>query len=264
MESCFVGIDVGSLTSKAVLIDGEGIVARCVMPTGALPQQAGRTALEKVLESAGKMRDGVDFAVGTGYGGVNLPFVNRTVTELTCHAKGVHYLNPRIRTVIDIGGQDSKAIRLDDAGNMVDFAMNDRCAAGTGRFLEVMAHALEVSLESIGRYALRSASPCAISNTCAVFAESEVIGLLAAGCSKQDIAGVLHAGVAKRVGNMARRLGIVPELAFVGGVAKNAGARKALESFLGMPFAPLDENPQITGALGAAVLARDLFTASEG
>jgi predicted CoA-substrate-specific enzyme activase len=164
-----------------------------------------------------------------------------------------------VRTVIDIGGQDSKVIQVDSCGNMVDFAMNDKCAAGTGRFLEVMAKALEISLEEIGPCALQSRKPCSINNTCAVFAESEVISLLALGSAKEDIAAGLHLGVAQRVGNMAKRMGLNREVAFVGGVANNMGARKALEDFLEVAFVTSMLDPQLNGALGAAVLAREWY-----
>ncbi len=255
----FAGLDVGSLSCKAVLLSADAIVAHCTVQTGANPRLTGEKALENALVEAGKHRQQVAYIVGTGYGRVNLPFVDKTITELTCHAKGAHYLNPEVRTVIDIGGQDSKVIRVDTDGNMIDFAMNDKCAAGTGRFLEVMARALELSLEKLGECSLQSQKPCSISNTCAVFAESEVISLLASGRDKNDIAAGLHLGVAQRVGNMVKRIGLVPEVAFVGGVAKNMGAQQTLEDFLEIRFVPATCDPQLNGALGAAVLAREIY-----
>lgn len=255
----FAGIDVGSLSTKAVLLNGQGIQSHCTIPTGSNPRQAGERAFQSALDLSGLGKEQVSYAVGTGYGRINLPFVNRTVTELTCHAKGAHYLNPQVRTVIDIGGQDSKVIQVDSRGNMVDFAMNDKCAAGTGRFLEVMAKALEISLEDIGHCALQSRNPCSINNTCAVFAESEVISLLASGNLKHDIAAGLHAAVAQRIGNMVKRIGLAQEVVFVGGVAKNIGAKKALEDFLEIRFSSVAQDPQLNGALGAAVLAREIF-----
>lgn len=253
----FVGIDIGSLAAKAVLLGDKGIIARCTIATGANPQRAGEMVFRKVLHSTDCRKEQVERIVGTGYGKICLPFADRTVTELTCHAKGAHYLNPNIRTVIDIGGQDSKVIKLDHEGNMYDFAMNDKCAAGTGRFLEMMARVLEVDLEDLGRLSLGSKQPCAINSTCSVFAESEVVSLLASGQAKKDIAAGLHRAIAHRVGNMARRLGMEKEVVFVGGVAKNVGVRKALEEFLELGFAPIGNDPQITGALGAAVLAME-------
>jgi (R)-2-hydroxyacyl-CoA dehydratese activating ATPase len=255
----FAGVDVGSLSTKAVLLNEAGIMSHCTIPTGANPRMAGERAFQSALDSIGIGKEQVAYKVGTGYGRVNLPFVDRTVTELTCHAKGAHYLNPMVRTVIDIGGQDSKVIQVDLSGNMVDFAMNDKCAAGTGRFLEVMAKALEISLKEIGPRALQSRKPCSINNTCAVFAESEVISLLALGSAKEDIAAGLHLGVAQRVGNMAKRMGVNQEVAFVGGVANNMGARKALEDFLEVAFVTSTLDPQLNGALGAAVLAGEWY-----
>jgi len=253
----FAGLDVGSLSTKAVLLDAAGIASHSTMRTGANPRIAGEKALEDALTAIGCNRNHVAYLVGTGYGRVNLPFANRTVTELTCHAKGAHCQNPEVRTVIDIGGQDSKVLHVDAEGRMVDFVMNDKCAAGTGRFLEMMARVLELDLEEIAVCAQQSHNPCSISNTCAVFAESEVISLLALGHAKNDIAAGLHLGVAQRVGNMAKRLGLNREVAFVGGVAKNSSARKALEDFLEIRFVSENCDPQLNGALGAAALARE-------
>jgi (R)-2-hydroxyacyl-CoA dehydratese activating ATPase len=258
----YAGLDVGSLSTKAVLLNANGIVSQCTIGTGANPRIAGEKALGNTLAAIGCDRNQMAYLVGTGYGRVNLPYANRTVTELTCHAKGAHFLNPEVRTVIDIGGQDSKVLHVDEEGRMVDFVMNDKCAAGTGRFLEMMAKVLELDLKEIAACARQSHNPCSISNTCAVFAESEVISLLALGHAKNDIAAGLHLGVAQRVGNMAKRLGLNREVAFVGGVAKNSSARKALEDFLEIRFVPEILDPQLNGALGAAVLARE-FAALE-
>lgn len=255
----FAGLDVGSLTSKSVLLGADSVLAHCTVPTGSNPRLAGERALEGALAGAGRDKGAIAYLVGTGYGRVNLPGAQRTVTELTCHARGAHFANPKARTVIDIGGQDSKVIRMDANGNMVDFAMNDKCAAGTGRFLEVMARALELDLEDLGAVAERSAAPCPINSICAVFAESEVVSLLAAGHEKQDVVAGLHQAVAQRVGNMAARIGIEAEVVFVGGVAKNRGVARALERFLGISFVSPVVDPQINGALGAAVLARDIY-----
>jgi predicted CoA-substrate-specific enzyme activase len=184
---------------------------------------------------------------------------NKTVTELSCHGRGAHFLHPATRTIIDVGGQDSKVLRIDRNGDMVDFAMNDKCAAGTGRFLEVMSHALEIPLEEIGNFSLRSSNPLRMSSTCTVFAETEVISLLAAKQKKEDIAAGLHSAIARRVGNMTKSFAIENDVVFVGGVAKNPGVRKALEEFLGIRFAPISHDPQIVGALGAALFAKDFF-----
>lgn len=255
-NNVFAGIDVGSRTAKAVIINHEGIVSYSIIETGADPRKAGEKVFEKALHQGGYGKE-VMRIIGTGYGRVSLSFVDGIITELSCHAKGVHYLNPNIRTVIDIGGQDSKVIKLNRGGSMSDFVMNDRCAAGTGRFLEVMAKALETSLEELGQISLSSNKTCGINSTCTVFAESEVISLLAAGEKKEDIAAGLYHAIAKRVGNLAKHLDIEEDVGFVGGVAKNEGLRKALEEFLEVHFAPIGEDPQITGALGAALLAKE-------
>lgn len=252
------GIDVGSLATKAVLLDGNGrIVSYAIVSSRSDPEKAAYRALDEVLYKAGSKRDQVGRIVATGYGRIALDFVDRTVTELTCHARGVHYLCPTARTIIDIGGQDSKILRLNERGDLIDFVMNDKCAAGTGRFLEVMASALEIGLEQLGDFSLRSDNPLRLSSTCTVFAETEVISLLASKQRKEDIAAGLHWAVASRVGNMAKSLGLQKEIVFVGGVAKNIGVKRSLERFLQTEFVPLKEDPQITGALGAALLARD-------
>ncbi len=255
----FVGIDVGSLTAKSVLIGHNGIISFCISETGDNPKKAGETIFEAVLKKGDILKEDVKHIIGTGYGRIALSFVDKTVTELTCHAKGAHFLNCNIRTLIDIGGQDSKVIKLNPDGSMADFVMNDKCAAGTGRFLEVMAGALKVDLRELGEVSLRSEAPCNINSTCTVFAESEVISLLAAGQSKEDIIAGLHQGIARRVGNMVRRMGLKKEIGFVGGVSKNNGLKTALESFLEIQFATIREDPQITGALGAALLAGEHY-----
>ncbi len=255
----FAGIDVGSLTAKAVLINEVGKTFSFIKETGDNPKKSGEKVFEEVLRKAEINKADVKHIIGTGYGRIALSFVDKTVTELTCHAKGAHYLNPAIRTLIDIGGQDSKVITLNQNGGMADFVMNDKCAAGTGRFLEVMAGALKLDLKEMGDFSLRSNSPCVINSICTVFAESEVISLLASGRAKEDIIAGLHQGIAKRVGNMARRLGIKDEITFVGGVSKNTGLKSALETYLEIKFAPVGEDPQIVGALGAALFAREKY-----
>jgi len=253
----FVGIDVGSLTAKSVLIGYNGIVAFCISETGDNPEKAGENIFEALLNKGQVFKEDVKFVIGTGYGRIALSFADKTVTELTCHAKGAHSLNSNIRTLIDVGGQDSKVIKLNPNGSMADFVMNDKCAAGTGRFLEVMAGALRVDLQELGEVSLRSEAPCNINSACTVFAESEVISLLAAGQPKENIIAGLHHGIAKRVANMVWRIGLKEDVCFVGGVSKNNGLKAALETFLGSRFISIREDPQITGALGAALLARE-------
>lgn len=258
-EPLFAGIDVGSLTAKCVLLGKNGIHAWAVMDTGTKPNKAGETVFGQALDKAGAEKSRVKFSVGTGYGRISLSFVDMVVTELTCHAQGAHYLDSGVRTVIDIGGQDSKVIRLNPDGSMSDFVMNDKCAAGTGRFLQVMAQALETKLENLGEFSLTATQPSHINSICTVFAESEVVSLLAGGEKMENIAAGLHHSVAKRVGNMAKRLGLQYKTVFAGGVAKNIGVRNALEDYLEIRFVSLDQDPQIIGALGAAVLARERY-----
>jgi len=194
--------------------------------------------------------------MSTGYGRNSIDIADDRITEITAHAKGVQFYFPEAHSVIDIGGQDSKAIVISKkTGKVIDFQMNDKCAAGTGRFLEVMAHALEVPIEEIGTLALQSNKPAAISSTCTVFAESEVISLFARGASKIDIASGIHKSIARRVAGMAKRIGVAPLLVFCGGVAKNIAVEKYLEIELGFEIVR-PEYPQLTGAIGAALIAQ--------
>jgi predicted CoA-substrate-specific enzyme activase len=255
-ETLCAGIDVGSRTTKAVMLKGHQIRSSAVMDTGVNPRQTAEKTLAQAAQRIGIARQQIQCVVGTGYGRVCLSFVDRTVTELTCHAKGCHFLNPQVRTVIDIGGQDSKVIRLNDHGDMVDFVMNDKCAAGTGKFLEMSARTLELSLEEMAGVASDPTQACAINSMCVVFAETEIISLLAKRKAPQAIVAGINRAFAMRIGNMAKRLGLRLETVFVGGVAKNAGLAKALTDYLGSPFAALPIDPQLTGALGAAVLAQ--------
>ncbi|MDY6880355.1 MAG: acyl-CoA dehydratase activase [Desulfatiglans sp.] len=257
--SVFAGFDVGSLVTKCVILNNGNILSSSIVDSRSDPEKAAEKALEIGLSKAHLTKEDIAYTVATGYGRIALPAVDKTVTELTCHGRGAHHLCPEARTVIDIGGQDSKILRLDEQGNMIEFAMNDKCAAGTGRFLEVMAHALEIELDELGEFSLQSNNPVSLSNTCAVFAETEIISLLASKRPKEDIAAGIHTSIAGRVGNMARSFGVHSDLMMVGGVAKNVGVKKALEDFLQVKFALVDTDPQITGALGAALLARNSF-----
>ncbi len=250
----FVGIDVGSRTSKVVILDNGRILASAIQDTGARPGDTGKRILDAVLQRTGRSSGEIRRIVGTGYGRVSMPFADQTLTELSCHGMGTHFLNPAIRTVIDIGGQDSKVIRLDDEGNMVDFMMNDKCAAGTGRFLEVAARALEVDLDGLSEAALQADAPCEINSMCAVFAESEIISLLASGQRMENIAAGLNRAFAHRLSAMARRVGVNPPVAFVGGVAKNHSLAKEISVCLDVRLTPLEVDPQLVGALGAAVV----------
>jgi predicted CoA-substrate-specific enzyme activase len=259
----FLGVDIGALTVKAVLLDvGQQIRGRAVAPAGYGGQEAAQSLVRRLLDEEGIAAAEVAYTVVTGYGRVRFEAANaiispkamEEVSEISCHARGAFHLNPAVRTVIDIGGQDSKAMRLDSRGRVIDFAMNDKCAAGTGRFLEVMAEALVVPLEEFGRLALRSEHPVSISSTCTVFAESEAVSHIARGAMRQDVAAGLLQAIASRVLGLAARVGLEPEILLSGGVALNEGVVAALAKQSSDPIrVPAD--PQVVGALGAALFA---------
>lgn len=252
-----VGIDIGSLTTKVALIE-DGKLKDYIMDRSTYRfAQVGHELFDKILEKNGLTESDITKIVSTGYGRHSIDLAQEKITEITAHARGVRYFFPDVRSIIDIGGQDSKVIILSrKTGKVIDFQMNDKCAAGTGRFLEVMANALEVDIKEFGKLALESKKPEEISSMCTVFAESEVISLFAKGADKRDIAAGIHRAIAKRVGGMAKRLSVQPPLVFCGGVAKNPGVKKALEIELGFEI-NTPEDPQITGALGAALIAYD-------
>ena len=249
-----VGIDVGSISTKAAIIKDNEIVTLLVMMTGYNAQKAGHKVYDDILSKADYTPEQVDRIVSTGYGRNSVSFSHKAVTEITCHAAGAHYLNPEIRSIIDIGGQDSKAIVIDEKGKVKDFAMNDKCAAGTGRFLEVMARAMEVDLEAFGQMSLTASKASPISSLCTVFAESEVISLISKGEKRANIIAGIHASIGSRVIAMGKRIGLTPPVMMTGGVAKNIGVVKALEDKLETSII-VSENAQVTGAIGAALIA---------
>lgn len=257
----YLGVDIGALTVKVVLLDAEGRPAyRAVRPGGYRTHEVARALVLEGLAGVGRPPEDVGAAVVTGYGRVlcdlsDLGMRSEQRSEISCHALGVHHLLPSARTVIDIGGQDSKVIRVDGKGRAVDFAMNDRCAAGTGRFLEVMAQALEVSLEDLGPLALQAGERVPISSTCTVFAESEVVSHLARGADRAAVAAGLHEAIALRIKGLAARVGVEPDVVLTGGVAQNPAVVEWLGRVLEQPvLVPVE--PQLTGALGAALYAR--------
>ncbi|MGD0280239.1 MAG: acyl-CoA dehydratase activase [Smithella sp.] len=251
------GIDIGSITAKAAIIDTGKILATKVIFTGYNAELAGIKVYEEVLIQAGIDKNSIEKIVSTGYGRNSVNFANRSYTEIMCHAAGAHFLNPHIRSIIDIGGQDSKAILLDDKGKVKNFVMNDKCAAGTGRFLEVMARAMEVNLDDFGAMSIKSKQPSKISSLCTVFAESEVISLIAKGEQRQDIIAGIHESVAARVSSMAGRVGLQEPVMITGGVARNMGVIHALEKKLEMKI-EVSSYAQVNGAIGAAILAASL------
>ena len=248
------GIDIGALTTDVVILSGERMLSYAIVPTLADAEKAAVSAYECALERAGLSEREIAGVVATGYGRASIDFASKAVTEITCHALGARRLFANARSVIDIGGQDSKVIRLSEDGRVEDFAMNDKCAAGTGRFLEVMARALDTDLESLGSLSELSTQDIRVSSTCTVFAESEVVALVAKGTAKEDIIRGLHRSVAERVYAIATRLRAEPPFVMTGGVAKNAGVVSALEERLETRLLLPDE-PQIVGALGAAIAA---------
>ncbi|GAW92964.1 acyl-CoA dehydratase activase [Calderihabitans maritimus] len=263
----FAGIDVGSLTAKVVIIDEQGeIVGYEVIPTGIGGKEAARRVMDRILERLGLSYEDIYFTVATGYGRVSVPFKDKQVTEITCHARGAHWLFSDARLVIDIGGQDSKIIKLGKGGMVIDFAMNDKCAAGTGRFLEVMANALEVKVDDLAELAAQSKNHIEISSTCTVFAESEVISRIAEGTSRADIVAGIHRAVASRVYALLRSKTaekyVEGSIVMTGGVAKNKGMVNALEEKIGVSIR-VPEEPQIVGALGAAVIARENYRSNQ-
>lgn len=256
-KEIYVGLDIGSLSSEALLLSEEGVVSYSIMTTGPNPQRVAKQCLGEALSKVGLVEEAISRVVATGYGRVSVPFKTKEITEITCHARGSYYLFPRTRTVIDIGGQDSKIITLDDRGRVTDFVMNDKCAAGTGRFLEVMANVLEVKVSEMGRRSLKAKKGVSITSMCTVFAESEVISLIAEGYGVGEILRGLHESIAHRIFRMMRRLRVREEITFSGGVAKNKGIVEALKRLLGMEI-NLPDEPQIVGALGAALYAKEI------
>ena len=251
-----IGIDVGSITTKAVMMKDGALVSAKVINTGYNTKNAGETVLEDIISEVRIKRSSIERIVATGYGRNSVPFADKAVTEITCHASGGRYLNPKIRSVIDIGGQDSKAIIMDEKGRVKDFAMNDKCAAGTGRFLEVMARALEVNLDDFGKMSLNAENPSIISSICTVFAESEIISLISKGEKRENIIAGIHNSISVRVVAMAGRIGLTAPVMMTGGVAKNIGVVKALEKKTGHSIF-VSKEAQIAGAIGAAIIAVD-------
>jgi predicted CoA-substrate-specific enzyme activase len=255
----FTGIDIGSVTSKAVIINEQKeIQSFSLVPTTHNREKSGENVLKAALSQIGKSKAAIKYTVTTGYGRRAFA-ANEVLPEIICHAIGTKALLPNVKTIIDIGGQDSKVIELDEEGRVIKFEMNDKCAAGTGRFLEVLTdRILNLELEEIGPLSLQCKNPCTISSMCTVFAETEIVSLLSENRAKEDIVNGMHKAIAKRVIGMGitGQIGYVEPIVFSGGVAKNIGVVKAIEEELGRKVVTLEE-PQITAALGAAILAQE-------
>ncbi|HHO77164.1 MAG TPA: activase [Deltaproteobacteria bacterium] len=255
----FGGCDVGSTTGKAVILDETGaIIATSIIPSEIDPEQTSILALEKACAQVPDMagyRD-LSYLVGTGYGRNEVSFADKNVSEISCHAMGVFFCNPQIKTIVDIGGQDVKSISLDGDGSVLEFAMNDKCAAGTGRFFEAMSRIFRMDLESFSDLSLKANKIIPVTAQCSVFAESEVISLLARKNPPEDIAAGIQTAVSKRCFTLLKRIGIRPQVTVTGGCAKNLGLIRALTRIINMDVTTLPIDPQIIGALGAAIYAR--------
>jgi predicted CoA-substrate-specific enzyme activase len=251
------GIDIGSITAKAAVMGNGKLLGTKTIFTGYNAEAAGRKVYAALLSDLGLASNMVEKIVSTGYGRKAVAFADKAVTEILAHAAGAHFSNQGARTVIDIGGQDSKAIALDEGGRVINFVMNDKCAAGTGRFLEVMARALEVDLAAFGAMSLQATKPSQISSLCTVFAESEVISLVSRGEERPNIIAGIHDSIAARMSSMLGRLGLGEPVTMTGGVAQNRGVVHALEKKLGIKI-QVSPQAQQNGAIGAAILAASM------
>ncbi len=251
------GVDVGSTQTKAVLInENKEIIGRALVDTGANVVLAAEKAFREALDANNIREEEVEYVIGTGYGRYRVTFGNTQVTEISCHARGAVHMFPKTVTVVDMGGQDTKAIRISHLGEIIDFCMNDKCAAGTGRFLGAASKALDIPLDELGPTALKAQKPIRISTTCTVFAESEILSWLGKGKKIEDILWGVHQSIASRSAGLMRRVGVEEEVTFSGGVAKNVGMIKALEERLEVKLNVSDESHYM-GALGAALFALD-------
>ena len=249
------GCDVGSLTAEAVILDEHAIIAAEIIRVRPKAEQSAREVMDKALKKVQLSYEDIDYVVSTGYGRETIPFSDHNISEISCHGKGAHFLVPGIRTVIDIGGQDCKAIRVDGYGVLEDFVMNDKCAAGTGRSLELMSQYLGVDFSELGALAQQAEKAVTLTNQCSIFSELEIMHYLMEDKQPADIAAGICESMARRVKMLAGRVGIKPDIAITGGVCKNRSVVKYLEEMLDVNFVPFDQDPQIVGALGAAVFA---------
>ena len=256
LATYFAGIDVGSTMTKAVILN-KGIIASIIGPTGPEQRRLANKVMEEVLNRAALSLKAITYIVSTGYGRINVPFADKQFTEITCHAKGIIRLFPKAKTIIDVGGQDIKAIKIDATGKTIDFVMNDKCAAGSGRFIEVIAGTLGVPLDKVGDLSLQSRNPAKISNICTIWAQQEVAASLAQGIPISDLLAGVHHSLADRICRMVNRLKVEEAVIVTGGGAKNRGLLKALSEQLGHEIL-VPEEPLITGALGAAMLGKEI------
>lgn len=256
-----VGIDVGSVSSQAVVICDGRLFAFSSLRTGSNSPTSAQRALDAALQETGMSREKVNYLVATGYGRVNIPFAQKAITEIACHARGANFIyGPTVKTVLDMGGQDCKAIRCDERGKVTNFLMNDKCAAGTGRGMEVMAELLQVPIEEVGSASLSlPEEPPPVSSTCVVFAKSEALGLLRQNWPKEKVLGAFCLAMAHRTVELLSRIGVEKDFAITGGISKNVGIVKRIENELGVQALKPTIDPQIAGALGAALFAKALY-----
>lgn len=253
----FAGVDVGSMSAEAVLIADDRILAQATIVVKPNPVVSASLVMDAVLETANLGHGDVTCCVSTGYGREKIPFADHNISEISCHGKGAFWANPKVRTIIDVGGQDSKVIRVDGDGNLKDFVMNDKCAAGTGRFLEGIAKILGVHVSDLGPLSLRGGVPVPISSICTVFTQFDVMCLLAEGKSREDVGLGVASALATRINRLVNKVGAEDQVCITGGVAKNQAVVKALGDVLGRKVAEIGVDPQIIGALGAALFARE-------
>jgi predicted CoA-substrate-specific enzyme activase len=250
------GCDIGSLTAKAVILKDGKIIASEVILASTQPEKSANEVMKRTVDKAGIKMEDIEYCIGTGYGRKHIPFMNSLESEIACHGRGAVWQVPSARTVVDIGGQDAKAIRIDEKGNVGRYIYNDKCASGTGRFLEIIADSLDIKLDDMGAISERSKEKLTLSNQCVIFAETEIISLVNEGKEIADIISALHQAVANRAASLAKSILVVPDAVMTGGVAKNSGMFSAMERALGVKLHRV-ENPQINGALGAAIFAAD-------
>ncbi len=251
------GCDVGSLSAEAVIIKDREMISYEIIRVRPRPEQSAEDVMGKVLSKTGLSFDDIDCCISTGYGREKIPFANGNVSEISCHGKGAHRLLPGVRTVIDVGGQDCKAISIDENGDLLNFVMNDKCAAGTGRFLEEMSKTLGLTLEELASLSLQSVTPLTITSICSIFTDTEALCFVNEGKPLTDVAAGIAKAMASRVKSLVARVGINEDVCMTGGVAKHGGVVKYIEELLEIKILQMPEDPQIIGALGAAVIAEE-------
>ncbi len=251
------GIDIGSTTSKGVIMEEDKILSYSIIPTGPDSVKTATDTINAALEGLGLSLKDIDYIVATGYGRVLVPFAHKNISEISCHAKGANFYFPTVRTILDMGGQDCKAINCNERGEVTQFVMNEKCAGGTGRFFEIMADILKVPLEKIGELSLKSENKIEFNTYCVLFAKSEAMLMLKKGVKKEDILRGLHEAMASRCLNLLKRIKIEKDFSITGGISKNIGMVESLKEKVGLEplIAP---DPQIIGAIGAALFAREI------